>query len=456
MDEGPPMFAPLGWLSKPVTRDMYRLFRSSDFFDATWYRHQHRGEMARWQDPIWHFIRVGWKKGLSPSALFDTAYYLDKNDDVRVARLNPLYHYLAHGQEERRLPLRSAKEAVNHFAPEMADIRAFTTPALNHKRVSLLFDSEAQLNDSLSYEKVVAAGISLAQSRGSSLRLLMRGVEADLQALDVALSGVGAEFLRTLEIMAVPLQATYSDIPFFADELCVATSFSSAQALRYSSHPERAWILTSEVFARQEGQEELSLPHDNPRFADLRLMRNILETREHLALAAPEWVTQPPYAPLLPYTRAARSDSEWRIRIACDPHHYPLHFHRGIEGLSSWLMNFAGSTAEIDIQLDGDGTVPFSFYEEFRAPLARGRKEKDSAAHCVVLLHPHGHDAVSKLIEQGIAVVSLDASLPLDDKSHAPSQTSAGHLRVPPRSSSVARALAALWADSLHQGTDGR
>ena len=45
---------------------------------------------------------IGWKMGLDPSKYFSTQAYLDKNSDVKEARINPLYHYERVGKYECR------------------------------------------------------------------------------------------------------------------------------------------------------------------------------------------------------------------------------------------------------------------------------------------------------------------------------------------------------------------
>jgi hypothetical protein len=52
--------------------------------------------------PYWLLDRLYAKKGLR--AVFDTAFYLQHNPDVRAAGIDPLSHYLAHGAAEDRAP----------------------------------------------------------------------------------------------------------------------------------------------------------------------------------------------------------------------------------------------------------------------------------------------------------------------------------------------------------------
>jgi hypothetical protein len=57
-------------------------------------------------DPLTHFDEIGGILGLSPHPLFDSAYYLGSNPDVKSAGGNPLRHYLLHGDQENRNPHR--------------------------------------------------------------------------------------------------------------------------------------------------------------------------------------------------------------------------------------------------------------------------------------------------------------------------------------------------------------
>lgn len=82
----------------------YFIIRTSGGFDPAYYLLRYRDCRLADVDPLWHFVRYGWKEGRNPSANFDTEYYLKANPDVRQAGINPLVHYLRYGQREGRLP----------------------------------------------------------------------------------------------------------------------------------------------------------------------------------------------------------------------------------------------------------------------------------------------------------------------------------------------------------------
>ena len=53
---------------------------------------------------ISHFLKQGWRRGLSPSPFFDSVFYLLANPDVKKAGWNPAMHYIRHGWREGRTP----------------------------------------------------------------------------------------------------------------------------------------------------------------------------------------------------------------------------------------------------------------------------------------------------------------------------------------------------------------
>ena len=240
------MFAPRGWLSRTWKRDVYRTIKQSEFFDRSFYYSQHPRLLSLVGDPVWHFVNHGWKKGFSPSSGFDTAYYLMKNDDVRLSQLNPLYHYLKHGQSERRLALRSCSEAQHSIVPDASALRYFITPSLGERRISLLIDSSTPFEDTKTVGEMVRLVAELVNTRSSSLRVLHRPGVYHGEFFNKLISALPSNLKRTLEITEVPLTLTYSDVPFYEEEESIATSWTSAFALRFSSQNTKSFLITHE------------------------------------------------------------------------------------------------------------------------------------------------------------------------------------------------------------------
>lgn len=76
------------------------------FFDPHWYRRTH-GWVSDLEGPLVHYLTTGERMGWSPSPLFDTRRYVEANNDVMLAGMTPLTHFvLRQGAESQRRPSR--------------------------------------------------------------------------------------------------------------------------------------------------------------------------------------------------------------------------------------------------------------------------------------------------------------------------------------------------------------
>jgi glycosyltransferase involved in cell wall biosynthesis len=115
-----------GW-SLPGTRDeleqtIARL-RGTGLFDDAFYLAQ-LGALGIGLDPAIHYLTVGERMGLSPSAEFDTEYYAARNPDVIQAGTNALLHYVEWGRAEGRKPKPAQVQAPGRavFSPHKENI----------------------------------------------------------------------------------------------------------------------------------------------------------------------------------------------------------------------------------------------------------------------------------------------------------------------------------------------
>ncbi len=81
-----------------------RGLKPTAFFDTQWYRAQYADAMRRKRNPFAHYLRRGWREGFNPSAEFDTDWYIARYPDVAAANVCPLLHYQRHGALEGRMP----------------------------------------------------------------------------------------------------------------------------------------------------------------------------------------------------------------------------------------------------------------------------------------------------------------------------------------------------------------
>ncbi len=93
------------------TRRDRELIASSKLFDREWYLKRNPDVLVAKVDPLLHYLRHGGFEGRDPGGAFSSSWYLAQNLDVLQAGVNPLVHYLRYGEREGRL-------AVPPVAPE--------------------------------------------------------------------------------------------------------------------------------------------------------------------------------------------------------------------------------------------------------------------------------------------------------------------------------------------------
>ena len=385
------MFAPRGWLSRPWKRDVYRTIRQSVFFDRHFYQTQRPKWLSSIGDPVWHFVNHGWKKGLSPSSGFDTAYYLMKNDDVRLSQLNPLYHYLKHGQSERRLALRSCSEAQHAVVPDASALRYFITPSLGQSRISVLIDSSTQAADTKKVDQMVRLVAEFASARSSSLRVLHRPGNHHGEFINMLIYALPTNLKRTLEITEVPLTLTYSDVPFYEEEESIATSWTSAFALRFASQGTKSFLITHE-----DNQTSLVKNDEITRQAALQQRTRFPQT----------W--SDPFAGELSNSGPAATNG---IVALVDVDHFPEAYFVLLEALS---MHFLGETrgeAETTVALVGNPGPRFTVREDLAVRLATPECElrKDRIGRFLILMSGRDDPLPGEMSRQGFEVLHVSS-----------------------------------------------
>lgn len=74
----------------------------NEYFSSNWYRKKNSDLEANLDNPLDHYVKHGWKKLYSPSLAFNIQKYLDHHEDVKIAGVEPLKHFLTRGAVERR------------------------------------------------------------------------------------------------------------------------------------------------------------------------------------------------------------------------------------------------------------------------------------------------------------------------------------------------------------------
>ena len=105
-------------------------------FDVGFYLEQNQDVAHAGVEPIEHFIRFGWREGRDPSATFNVKEYLSNKVDVKESGINPLVHHVLAHDEARRMAKsvkaeqreESDKNIVlhnyEHMNPEMSGLGA--------------------------------------------------------------------------------------------------------------------------------------------------------------------------------------------------------------------------------------------------------------------------------------------------------------------------------------------
>jgi hypothetical protein len=416
------MFAPRGWLSRRFHRQAYQKLAQSELFDRTYYRTQHLQGISKIQDPLWHFVTTGWQAGLSPSARFDTEYYLMKNDDVRVAQLNPLFHYAEYGQAERRLPVRSSLEAQHVATPEATPLRYFITPSLGRKRLSVLFDSATKIGDSESLRQMMGLAFEKAENESSSLRILYRDGALRDFAMDAILENLPAGLQDSIEVTNVPTTLTYSDIPFFREEISIATSWSSSLALRYTT--ERA-----QSFSIGNSGKGTSLVANND-----SLRRSLVDENA----SVPEKL---PHQLLARLKNSGPSDKPGVIAYV-DIGEFPLAYSVILDALGGLILTLKPEVVAPAVTLVGNPGPRFAFAEELQPRLLSLKEfmQVDVTATCLVIMSDAADESASALATAGFRVIH---STPHNLEHESVEYVSKGALiRTSVTSESIQRALA--------------
>lgn len=234
------MSAPHVWVS--IALHMSTTIAGSELFDKGWYRRSQMRGLTKLTNPLWHFLAVGRKYQLDPSPLFDTEYYISSHPDVRDSKLNPLFHYLEYGIGERRQPIRSVQETFDHLFPDARELPTFLTSRIGEPRLTVVIDQAAMSRPDLTLAQVLDVSGAEAERRSCELRvisLLADNSELIHHAAELSLS----RRVSGLDIVTAPPHRETTHYEAHEDEIFVATSWTSAAAIRHAAQPANQWFL---------------------------------------------------------------------------------------------------------------------------------------------------------------------------------------------------------------------
>ncbi len=254
------MFAPQGWLQGRGNRSVYRTIAGSEFFDKAWYLGEHLTGLWKFTDPIWHYIRRGWREGTDPSPRFDTEFYLSWNKDVRESLINPLDHYLNYGSTEGRPNVRPLAQWWPEDLAAVQPIKFYSAPPGARKRISVVLDAHTPNRWLGDHALLVLVAQWIASHLGWDLRCVLRN-DTVMPSIDRA-AFHWPQDTHPIQVTRIPEGIEYSDIERYGDEVFLATSWSSATSLHNSVGGKNLlYIVTANEPASLPGGDAKTLAH---------------------------------------------------------------------------------------------------------------------------------------------------------------------------------------------------
>ncbi len=87
-------------MNKNINIYEYQLIKKSQLFDYKYYITKNNLNIDNEINAMYHYIKIGYKKGYNPSAKFNGNNYLKKYLSTNDPKINPLLHYLKYGKKE--------------------------------------------------------------------------------------------------------------------------------------------------------------------------------------------------------------------------------------------------------------------------------------------------------------------------------------------------------------------
>lgn len=91
----------------------YILIKRSNTFDCAHYLAVYPDVRKADIDPLWHYVKHGWREDRNPSPSFDTKYYITNNPELKFSLCNPLVHFIRYGRKQGITPHPRFEKSVN-------------------------------------------------------------------------------------------------------------------------------------------------------------------------------------------------------------------------------------------------------------------------------------------------------------------------------------------------------
>ena len=387
------MFAPRGWLKRPGARRIYRAIERSGQFNSQWYRSTQLLASARWSDPLWHYLDHGAAQGLDPSPTFDTSHYVEKNADVRKSGINPLFHYIEYGYSERRSPVRSVQQTFDTLYPDARELQTFLSPLIGPPRLTVVLDQGTRTRSDYQLTKLLKACLIFASGHSLRVRIISSLADDQLLRSEITSAIQSAKYdPAELDLVTTSQSETPSTFEIHANEIFVATSWTSALALRHTapeaglriigpSHKSDASPTLEPYQAMAIEKWGLALAQGGPR------ERRALDSGSSSA----------PWIP--------RNTNPIHVTLFASAGNNPYEYLHALRVLEELLLRNPSLGAKISLSLVGEGIEPVALAEKvIPAVSASGTQGLANLVDLAIFATPYRAWA-QKLIHQGVSVL---------------------------------------------------
>jgi hypothetical protein len=340
---------------------------SSGLFDADWYLAQNPDVRVAGINPLLHYIAHGAAEGRDPNPLFKGDRYLAENPEVRAAGVNPLLRYLRNGTAEGRAAIspphlenRATHSILNARFSQLRPIHIYRMPETD-ARVTMVTDS---VNAGSLFGGVGTAMVFctlLARRLGSPLRVVTRTERPDRNNLRKVLTVHGIPLPPSVEFVHADIGALGRSFDTRQSDVFVTTSWWTTCAVKRS-------IPAKQIVHLIQEDERMFYPYGDDHLRcqeslsdpDLRFVVNSRLLFDHFLAEGLETVVkngtwfEPAFSPAHYYFQDRQPGQKLNFVFYARPEHIRNLYYRGIEIIDAsiaagtlhpdrWNFSFVGT-----------------------------------------------------------------------------------------------------------------
>lgn len=234
----------------------YIIIKNSGFFDSAYYYNQYPDVRQADINPLWHYIKYGWREGRNPSNLFNSNFYLQNYPDVAQSNVNPLFHYARWGKKEGRVTNITGVDNIQLGEASYLKISNLNNPALqplncfysphSKRRINLITDSinSGSLFGGVATSMILATLIS--DKWNCDIRIITRNESAQKQNFQKVLRANNIKEPENAEFVFVNCMDNNSELSVGDDEYYLTTSWWTTHSIIQSVDNSRVLYLIQE------------------------------------------------------------------------------------------------------------------------------------------------------------------------------------------------------------------